>query len=198
MKLCVLGFGLLFAALSGAHADAEHDRISTDRAAANAKLVERERDCATRFIVATCVEDARAEHREGLKKLRQQELQLDEGRRRAAADARRKAIADKAQAQQARASDAAAEEPSIRVRRAMPAPVAATSRADDGLALHPPGAGGSRADRDAAAQRSQQAFEARQRQARSHRDAVARRNAERAAEGKMAAPLPPVDAQASR
>jgi hypothetical protein len=198
MKLRVLGFGLLFAALSGAHADAEHDRISTDRAAANAKLVERERDCTTRFIVATCVEEARAEYREGLKKLRQQELQLDEGRRRVAADARRKAIADKAQAQQARASDAAAEEPSIRVRRAMPAPVAATSRADHGLALHPPGAGGSRADRDAAAQRSQQAFEARQRQARSHRDAVARRNAERAAEGKMAAPLPPVDAQASR
>ena len=198
MNVRFLGCVLLCCASAVALADPEHQRISSERAAANSKLADQESECATRFIVATCVEDARTGHRDAIKKLRLQELQLDEGRRRAAAEARRKAIADKAQAQQARASDAAPDEPRVRVRPApQPAP-AAPNRVDESLALHPPGAGAPAANRGAVEQLSQQKFESRRRHAETHRDAVTRRNAERAAKGKVAAPLPPGGASAPR
>ncbi|HZT56214.1 MAG TPA: hypothetical protein VFA35_08315 [Burkholderiaceae bacterium] len=199
----LLGFALLCGISFGAVADREHDRIASDRVAADAKLAAQEHACATRFVVASCVEDARTAHREALNKLRQQELQLDEGRRRAAAEARRNAIAEKAQAQQARASEATNDAPRVRVRRAPAAASAAVDRPDAGAAPHRPSASANAngkatagADRSAVEQRHRESFEARQREAQAHRDAVLRRNAERAAKGKVAAPLPPGGASA--
>lgn len=197
MKLRLVGMALLFGASVSAYADAEHDGIASDRSAANAKLAAQERECADRFVVAPCLEDARTEHRATLARLRQQELQLDEGRRRAAAEARRKSIAEKAEAQQARASDPAPEAPRVRVRSApQPTTAPASRKPDDGVLPTP--ATGDAPKRNSIEQRNRQKFEDRQRQAQSHRDAVARRNAERAAKGKVAAPLPQGGASAAR
>lgn len=199
MRLRLVGMLLLLGASCGVRADAEHDRIVADRAAAKARLADQERECATRFVVADCVEDARTAHRETLKRLRQQEIQLDEAKRKAAADARRKAIAEKAQAQQARASDAPPEPPKVRMRRSPQPAESFANRPADGaprrlLGGDPPGA-----DRSALEQRNEEKFERRQREAESHREAAARRNAERAARGKLAAPLPaPSGASAPR
>ena len=198
MMVRLFTLALLCGVSLGARADTENERIAHERAAANAKLAEQQRECATRFIVATCVEDARTEHRATLARLRQRELQFDEAKRRATAEARRKAIAEKAEAQQARASDAAPEAPRVRVRRApQPAPVPA-SRTPERLAPRLPGSG-SGADRAATERRNEQKFEAMQRDAQAHRQAVERRNAQRAAKGKVAAPLPiPEGASAPR
>jgi hypothetical protein len=179
---------LACAASASTWADPEHDRIVAERTAADARLAAQERECGTRFIVAACVEDARAEHRATLARLRQQQLQIDEGRRREAAAARRKAIAERAEAQQARASEAPPEAPRVRVRRAPePAPVVRPPE----VALPRPVAGGaSGADRATIEQRNEAKFDARARAAQAHREEVERRNAQRAAQGKVAAPLP--------
>ena len=195
MKPRLLGLALLCGASAGALADAEHDRITSARAAANVTLTAQERECATRFIVASCVEEARTAHRETLRKLRQQELQLDEGRRRAAAEARRNAIADKAQAQQGRASDAVPEAPTVRTRRA---PSAQPAGPNPDAVPHAPAASEAGGSRRAVEQRNQARFEAGQRGDQAHRDAVVRRNAERAANGKVAAPLPASGGSAPR
>ncbi|MEP7100875.1 MAG: hypothetical protein ABI781_10215 [Burkholderiales bacterium] len=194
MKLRLLGFALLCGASAGALADAEHDRLASERAAANAKLAEQRRECETRFIVAPCLEDARNDNRATLAQLRQQELKLDEGRRRAVAEARRKAIADKAEAQQGRASDPAPDAPRVRVRREPPA--APVARAIEAPAAHAPS---SVTDQSSLEQRNQARFDAHAREAQAHRAAVARRNAQREAQGKAATPLPvPVGAPAPR
>jgi len=185
MTLRFLGFALLCCALTGgALADAEHDRIASGRSAANAKFAAQQRECETRFIVAPCLEDAREENRAALAQLRQQELKLDESQRRAAAEARRKAIVERLEAQQGRASDAAPDAPHVRVRREPPAPVASSAHVSEGPGLPDPAA---RAELE---QQNQARFKARAREAQAHRDAVARRNAQRAAQGKSAAPLP--------
>lgn len=197
MRLRSVGFALLCAAASTAHADVEHDRIASERATANARFAAQERECATRFIVAPCLEDARNENRAMLAQLRQQELKLDEGRRRAAADARRKAIAEKSEAQQSRASDVAPDAPGVRLRRA---PAAAPRGGGvDAPAQQAPATGTARAERTSAEKRNQARFDARARSAQAHRESVARRNAQRAAHGKLAAPLPvPLGASAPR
>jgi hypothetical protein len=171
--------------------DAERDRIAGERAAANARLAEQERECGTRFLVADCVGDARRAHREQIARLRQEQLKLDEARRRESVAARRKAIAERVAAQQARASQAASEPAGVQVRRAPepapPKPVVAPA---------PP-----RAPMLSASQVRQntEKFEARARAAQERRESVARRNAERAAKGKVAAPLPvPSGASAPR
>jgi len=169
-------------------ADAEHDRIAAERAAADARLATQERECAARFIVAACVEDARVEHRATLARLRQQQLQIDETRRRETAAARRKAIAERVEAQQARASDAPPEAPRVNVRRA-PDPAPAI-RPTEPLLPHPLAGSASGVDRATIEQRSQAKFDARARAAQAHREEVERRNAQRAAQGKVAAPLP--------
>jgi hypothetical protein len=188
MKFRLLCLVLACAASASTRADTEHDRLAAERAAADARLATQERECAARFVVAACVEDARAEHRATLTRLRQQQLRIDETRRRETAAARRKAIAERVEAQQARASDVPPEAPRVRVRRA-PEPAPAMRPPD--AALPRPFAGGaSGADRATIEQRNQAKFDARARAAQAHREEVERRNAQRAAQGKVAAPLP--------
>jgi hypothetical protein len=191
MKIRLVFAALACAAPAWALADAERDRIASERAAANARLADQERECETRFLVAPCLEDARRAHRDRTAKLRQEQLQLDEARRRETAATRRKAIAERVEAQQGRASESASGPPGVRVRRAPePVPVAPS----DTLPLpHAPALSASQA------QRNTEKFEARSRAAQAHREAVARRNAERSAQGKAVAPLPvPSGASAAR
>ncbi|HWI10645.1 MAG TPA: hypothetical protein VNU48_04890 [Burkholderiaceae bacterium] len=189
MKPRLLCLMLACAASAGTWAaDAEHDRIAAERASADARLAAQQRECAARFVVAACVEDARAEHRATLARLRQQQLQIDETRRRETAAARRKAIAERVEAQQARASDVPPEAPRVNVRRA-PEPAPALRPAEPMLP-RAPAVGASSADRATFEQRNQAKFDARARAAQAHREDVERRNARRAAQGKVAAPLP--------
>ncbi len=162
--------------------DAERDRIAGERAAANARLADQERECGARFLVADCIEDARRTHRELTARLRKAQLQLDETRRRESAAARRKATAERVATQQARASQAASEPPGVQVRR-VPEPVPPKPA----VAASPP-----RPPTLSASQvrENTEKFEARARAAQERRESVARRNAERAAKGKAAAPLP--------
>ncbi len=188
MKLvCVL---LVCGASTAAWADAEHDRIRNERSAANTRLAAQERECETRFVVAPCLEAARTESRATLSHLRQQELHLDEGRRRATVEARRKAIAEKAEAQQARASDSEAQPPRVRVRRDPQAVPAPSKRTADDEAMRESGAAAIGAGRASNEQRSEEKFDARARALRTHQESVERRNVQRAARGKAAAPLP--------
>lgn len=197
MKPGLLCVALVCGFAAGAWADPVLDRIAVERAAADARLAEQERECATRFIVAACVENARTEHRATLMRLRQQQLQIDEARRREAAIARRKILAERVAAQQAHASDAASEAPHVRVRRA-PEPGPAI-RHSDGAMPRPIAGGTAGADRAVTEQRNEEKFEARAREAQRHREEVQRRNAQREAQGKVAAPLPtPSGASAAR
>jgi hypothetical protein len=179
-----LGLVLTGALAGTAHADAEHDRIGAARATANAKLADQERECATRFVVSSCVEAARSEHRATLAALRQQELQLDEARRSSAAAARRKAIAERVDAQAARASEARPEAPSVRVRQGAE-PAQRVEREAAPAASRP-----SAAERAELERRNEAKFEARALAAKAHREAIEQRNAQRASKGKVAAPLP--------
>jgi hypothetical protein len=188
MKPHLLCLALLCAWVGGARADAEHDRMAAERAAADAQLAAQERECSTRFIVAACVEDARTAHRATLARLRQQQLQIDEARRRELAAARRKAAAERVEAQQAHASEAPAGAPSVRVRHAPePGPVL---RTPDASLPRPIAGSASGVDRATLEQRNEAQFDARARAAQAHREEVARRNAQRQAQGKVAAPLP--------
>ena len=184
MKSHLLCLALACGFAAGARADPESDRIAAERGAANTRLAGQERECQARFIVAACLDAARKEHRATMTRLRQQQLQIDEARRRETAAARRKAIAERSEAQRQHAADAPPdvppEAPQVRVRRVPePAPLP-----------RPAASGPSAADRAAAERRKEEQFEARRRAAQAHREEVERRTAARAAQGKVAAPLP--------
>jgi hypothetical protein len=206
---------LLAAAATWAHADAQRERLQALRAQADAALAAKERDCATRFMVAGCIEAARREHREVLAQLRQDTLRIDDAQRRAAAKARVELLAEKERAQAARASEPEAE-PRVRAARAPRAEAVAGARDEPLKSSKPtepiepiePGAPArpaklvkpapraaaskpaSNPDRATVEQRSREQFEARQRAVQSRREEVEARNAARRSQGKAAAPLP--------
>ena len=175
-----------------AHADPEGDRIAAERAAANAKFTEQERACRQRFVAAPCLDAARKQQHATLARLRQQGLARDEARRTEAATARRRELSEKAAAQQARASEAAAAPRAHRAHEPSKPNAALGTRTPDAEAK--PRASGTDEERRARETHNEQEFEARARAAQAHREAVERRNAQRAAQGKVAAPLPVPDA----
>ncbi len=85
-------FAMSWPALSRAD---ERSEIATTRVAAEARYAERVKACRTRFLVTSCVDDAKRDRREALDALRTRQLALDEQRRRERAEGRRKEIADK-------------------------------------------------------------------------------------------------------
>lgn len=163
-----------------AHADPQRERIAAERAAAVKRFTEQERACNERFVVTSCVEAARKEQRMTLERLHRAELVLDEAERREAAARRRQELQQRAAAQDARVGTP---EPAERREstRAEPAP---------NPPARPPRSASSPAEQRAIEQRHEAEFEARARAAQAHREAVERRNAQRAAAGKVAAPLP--------
>ena len=76
--------------------DAERHRIAEERAAIEARYAVRTRECRDRFIVTSCVDDAKVERRRGLDALRTRQLALDEEKRRARTAERSAELAAKA------------------------------------------------------------------------------------------------------
>lgn len=157
----------------------ERARISSERAAAQSAFVSRERDCQNSFVVTSCVETARRDLREVLLRLRRQEAVLNEMQRRERAAERLETIRNRPVA-----SEPAARSASVAAPRTVKPQ---TPR----VRSHPaPAPKGSAAEKPRAEVLSEQKFEAASQAASARRAAVERRNAERAASGKTAAPLP--------
>ena len=168
------------------------EAIADARAQASARFAEQERDCQRRFRVSACLAAARKTRDAELERLRREEIELDDAKRRAAGAARTRALNAKAEAQAARAGGPAAPdaERPARPARALP-PTAAGSASDLAGPIAPLHRGRhDAAQRRADERRNEEKFESRARAAQAHRAEVERRNAERAARGKVAAPLP--------
>jgi colicin import membrane protein len=202
-----------------------HARIADERAAANARFAAQERECRTRFIVSSCIEDAKRERRKELDLLRARQLVVDEARRRERASERRTELASKAdedakrQAERsARAASAAASGAASQIARGpliapgrprgpvSPASDAASAGASavrartptKGLSLgtHPPT---SAAEREAQAARSRATFETKQQRAAEHRDESATQAIRRMSTKTPASSLPaPSSASAAK
>ena len=164
----------------------ERARIRTERAAAEARFTAREQECRTRFVVTACIDDARQTRRDALSTLRREESVLeDEVRKQKTADRLR-------ELEQNREREQARQRESTLPQRRDDAPSAVSPqvkiRAPKGTSAAP--ASAPAADRTAEEARSKAAFEARRSIADAHRQKIEARNAERAARGKAALPLP--------
>lgn len=165
-------------------ATAARQRLAAERSAIETRYRTEEATCRERFAVTPCIEQAKAQRREALTKVREQELRWDDLDRKQRAETRQRAIAGKRAEAAARAASAASAP--VAGRAAPRAPLVASAPAPVATpASRPPLDGGPQA----AAER---ALKAQQR----HKDAAARaerirqREAERAKGGKKAAPLP--------
>ena len=185
LPVAAVALGCVCGVVLAADAQAERERIRTERAQAEQRFAEAERDCNTRFVVTSCVEAARAQRRDALSRLRNEELVLDQAERRQRAAERAAAIHDKQ----------AHDEAPRAVPRAAPPPASASQ-----LHLRSPGAKAARTEprlSPEAEARNRAAYESRLRNAQEHREAIERRNAERQAKAKkpaLALPLPPTAA----
>jgi len=197
---------LSFAQATDEAARDQRARISRERAAAEARFSERQRECQTRFVVTSCVDDAKRDHREVVARLRRELGALDEQERKAKTAARTEELRRKAEADASRAMatpdahrhESASSKPGRSSGREAnresrlpntvsprtPRPPKAPSR----LIL---GSGPKAEVRSAEdVERSRAAYETAQREAAAHRAEVEARNAARAARRKPAAPLP--------
>lgn len=202
MKAVVLFLALAAGALPVSAIDpaaerAERQRIESERAQAEAAFARRERECRERFVVTSCLDDARRDRRQALEGLRQQQAILDEGQRKQRAAQRMDDIRSKVSEQDARRRSAAVQQGKERPRREVLARSSPTHAAPGASAVEGGASGVSRSGTEAARRVSES--EKRQADAKAHRAAVERRNAEKAAQGKFSRPLPvPTDPAASR
>jgi len=206
--LCIaLAFGGAIPAGATAADDQERSRLAAERAAIESRYSARERECRERFVVTSCVDDARRERRRGLDGLRARQIQLDEARRRERAAERSADLAAKAAEDARREREARAAPPA---RRDPPSPLEPRRQGTAGVAASQAGRRGAGVDRPAAKagsaanaapgesatarrereERSRASYEARQRQAAEHRREVNEKTAERLKEHPPAAPLP--------
>lgn len=170
--------------LGGAQADdgAERARIVRERNEAQSRFEQQQRECAQRFAVTSCVEEARAEHRQTLLTLRRQEGVLDQIQRQQRAAARLAAIEERQRAEGERAATPRAARP--------PAPLQVKPRPPQGAAPRAVPAAASGPEAAAKEQRNRVRFEARQREAQARREQAERRRAQRDSESKASSPLP--------
>ncbi|WP_341891813.1 hypothetical protein [Variovorax sp. YR752] len=182
LALLALVQGLAAVAQGPAAVDdrAERERIARERSEAAARHDQRRRECEQRFAVTACVDEARAEHRQTMMRLRRQEALLDEAQRKARAAQRLAAI------EQKRSEE--------RTRVAVPRAAQARASAPEARQLRPaasPPAERASAAASAAEARSRERFDVRQREAAARREAAQRRRIEREKNGKPpSAPLP--------
>ena len=196
----ILGAAVYAASIGAAHAAgttpaqaaAEHERIARERAEVEATYSKQEAACLEGFVVTPCLEAARKAQRDGLARLRRQEVLLDEEQRKARAAQRMQSIRSNQEAQSARPT------------APTPPGAAAGSRAasETERAPNPPSnameerrAAAAEREREAQVRRGQEAanverYEQRQREAEAHRREIEARNAKRDASGKKSAPLP--------
>ncbi len=183
--------------------DAERVRLGQERALIEAQYTSRHAECSQRFVVTSCVEDAKRDRRRGLDALRARQIALDESRRKERSTARRSELsgnadelarreAARASRPAASASDAAHDEPgrSVQPRRSIAERASASKRqaSPDDRAAGAKDVGA--ADRLAKEGRSRATFEARKQQAAEHRDEVLDKAAKRAQQHRPAAALP--------
>lgn len=214
VQACVPWLLLVPAFAQGAGPDDERQRLAQQRAAIESEFERGERACAQRFAVTQCVDGLKEQRRSALAELRRKEVALEEAERRAAALANRKRLQDKqakaaARAQRVQAAAQAASQPSgapasagiakgaARPEPAQPDPAGAGAGAGASAPAAAQRPWSSR--QDGAAQGADAASEAARRaeaqadrleKAEQRRQRVEQRNAERAAQGKTAAPLP--------
>ena len=190
-------------AMDAASERAERDRIKTERDRAEAAYVTRERECREKFVVTSCIEQARRDRRQTLERLRQQQEVLDEAQRKQRAAQRVDDIRTKVSTEEAKQRESANK---ARQRRAVPAgaasAVSATGSEPTAIVVsEPPSAVNKPASANAAAMevhaRKEAAYEKRVEEAREHRAQVERRAAEKAASGKAPAKSLPTPAPAS-
>jgi colicin import membrane protein len=197
------GPGASAAAATPAQRDAEERRqITRERDAAEAKYAERERDCQQRFIVTSCLDEAKAERRQAIDKLRERQIVLDEARRHERSETRQAELQEKAaedaRRESARAGAAASSASAPAHGRPLEAHPSASMAAGGAPhdRAHPSGIGGTSPPQESATLREQHeeasraAYDARQAEAAEHRQQALQRSAERAAEKPPAAPLP--------
>ena len=187
--------------------DAERHRIAEERAAIEARYTARTRECRDRFIVTSCVDDAKVERRRGLDALRARQLELDEEKRRARTSERSAELsakaADDARREQERAARAAsAPVPhaprALEPRREKPASDAGSVSADVHDRSGDPLGGPARkpAPKESAEQRREReerhraTFESRHQQAEQHRQESLEKAAQRQKARPPAASLP--------
>ncbi|CAD5367360.1 conserved exported hypothetical protein [Rubrivivax sp. A210] len=183
---------LAVTAASGAIADDDgRARIAEERSVVKERHAAAVRECAQRFAVTACMDEAKARKRTELAPLRDRELRIDEAERQRRAQQRREAIAAKQAAAATRPPAGSA--PTL---LPIPAPGVAASAAPHAerpqvkLRDHAAAQAAAAAERARAAERRRE--EARQTQAR-----IARRLAEQAARGKKPQALPTVQVPAS-
>lgn len=188
-KLAWLGVALVAAlAANPARAEdapssrAERERIARQRQAAEVQFAQREAECRQRFVVTSCIDKARADRRQTLDNLHQQEIALDEveRRQRSAEHRRRRDARAWEEINKPAPEPKPPREPKLRAPKAV-------AKLPDAAASRP-----APVDRSAEEQRSRERFEARKREAEEHRAEVEKRNRERA--DKKAKPLPPPSA----
>ncbi len=122
----------------------ERSEIAAARVAAESTYAERVKSCDARFVVTSCVDDAKRDRRRTLDGLRTRQLALDERRRHERAEARRKEIADKVEDDARRGREPAASA----------APTPAIDRPKPRPAPTPPPPRGPRSPAEPAAQRA--------------------------------------------
>lgn len=188
LLLCVGAARTLAQVPATAEARAERRAaIDAERSAAEAVYRTKLADCNTRFVVSSCVEAARKERHDTLKRLDSERTAIDDVEREERAQARRAAIAKKEseaaqREREAQAADAPASHAGAR-RLTAPRPLPELVPSD----AKPPQSAQQRAADEA---RARSAYALKQLQAEARRQEAARRNAERAGKSKTAAPLP--------
>jgi hypothetical protein len=200
-------FVLATPARAAAADGAERRRIAEERAAIEARYAARTRECSDRFIVTSCVDDAKVERRRGLDALRARQLELDEEKRRARTAERNAELAakaaDDARRERERAAHAASAPPPreprpLEPRRENAASAAASTSA--GARIRPDAQGAGHAKKSAPSETAEQrrereerhraSFETRQQQAEAHRQEALEKAAQRQKARPPAAPLP--------
>lgn len=184
LPMVALGICASVAAQQQPTPQAERERLANERVQIEKTYAETKRECETRFIVTSCVEDAQVKRREGLARVRGEQLVLDQAERKQRAAARVDSVEKKVdEAALPAAAPASAEvasprkptSPEVRLRRHEAAPKPQVSPQVE--AEH------------------RAAYERRQAEAKAHREDVERHLAERAASGKKPSrPLPLPDA----
>lgn len=161
---------------------AQRQRIARERAEAQAAYRREEAACRHRFAVTPCMDEARARRRGVLERLDQEQAVLDDWERKRRAAERMERIEEKLREKESRPRP----DMVVKPRRAPAA--AASSPAPEPAPIAPAPARRATAEHDAAAAKA--AYERRSESAQRHREALERRNAERAARRAPAASLP--------
>ena len=204
LLLSSLAFGSALGAPPGSDA-VERQRIAAERAEVEKAFAAREAECRERFVVTSCLDAARRDRRDAMERLRQQQVVLDEAQRKQRAAERIEDIRNKVSADDAKRREAQAR---VRSREARLQEQAQRAEAAASAAAQAASAGPAASQPDRAARRATQSpkppaqraseYEKRQADAKEHRAAVERRNAEHAAKNRPSKPLPlPMSASAA-